>query len=60
MGCGTIICIAAAGDIGICHADCHWDKSRNALPGKGCGSGFGARLFPGERDGLGLPHLHCG
>lgn len=38
MGCGTIICIAVAGDFGVCHADCHEGKCRNALYELGCSS----------------------
>jgi len=51
VGCGTIIYIAVAGDFGVCHADCHEGKCRNALYEVGCSSGRSARLFPGERDG---------
>ena len=49
--CGTIIYMAVAGDIGVCHADCHEGECRKALYEKGCSSGRSARLFPGERDG---------
>ncbi len=51
VGCGTIICIAVAGDVGVCHADCHEGKCRKALYELGCSSGRSARLFPEERDG---------
>jgi len=53
VSCGTILCIAVASDIEVCHADCHWDKSRNGLCGKGCGSGIDARLFPEKETGMG-------
>ena len=51
VGCGTIICIAVAGDSGVCHADCHKVECRKALYELGCSSGRSARLFPEERDG---------
>lgn len=51
LGCGTIICIAVAGDFGVCHADCHEGECRKAFYELGCSSGRSARLFPGERDG---------
>lgn len=51
VGCCTIICIAVAGDFGVCHADCHEGKCRKAFYEVGCSSGRSARLFPGERDG---------
>lgn len=31
LGCGTIICIAVAGDFGVCHADCHEGECRKAF-----------------------------
>ncbi len=37
LGCGTIICIAVAGDFGVCHADCHEGKCRKALYEAGAG-----------------------
>lgn len=49
--CGTIICMAVAGDIGVCHADCHEGECHKAMCDQGCSSGRSARLFPGERDG---------
>ena len=30
VDCGTIICIAVAGDFGVCHADCH--EGNAAMP----------------------------
>lgn len=48
---GTIICIAVAGDFGVCHGDCREGKCRNVFYEVGCSSGRSARLFPGERDG---------
>ena len=39
LGCGTIICIAVAGDFGVCHADCHEGECRKALYELGCSSG---------------------
>ena len=50
-GCGTVICIAVAGDFSVCHADCHEEECRKTLYELGCSSGRSARLFPGERDG---------
>ena len=44
--CGTIIYMAVAGDIGVCHADCHEGESRKAMCDQGCSSGRSARLFP--------------
>lgn len=49
--CGTIIYMAVAGDIGVCHADCYEGECRKALCDQGCSSGRSARLFPEERDG---------
>ncbi|MFK0091100.1 hypothetical protein [Pseudomonas sp. NPDC090592] len=49
--CGTIICMAVAGDIGVCHADCHEGDCCKALCDQGCSSVRSARLFPEERDG---------
>lgn len=49
--CGTIIYIAVAGDIGVCHADCHEWSSRKAKYDEGCSSARSARFFLGERDG---------
>lgn len=49
--CGTIIYSAVAGDIGVCHADCHEWSSRKAKCDEGCSSARSGRLFPGERDG---------
>ncbi len=49
--CGTIIYMAVAGDIGVCHADCHKGECRKAFCDQGCSSGRSARLFPEERDG---------
>jgi hypothetical protein len=51
LGCGTIICVAVAGDFGVCHADCHEGKCRNALYKLVCSGGKSAPLFPEERDG---------
>lgn len=51
--CGTIIYIAVAGDIGVCHADCHEGNCRKAMCDKGCGSGRSARLFPEKVTGAG-------
>ena len=51
VGCGTIICIAVAGDFGVCHADCHEGSCRKALYAMGCSSVMSARLFRGQRDG---------
>ena len=49
--CGTIIYMAVAGDIGVCHADCHEGDCRKAICDLGCSSVRSARLFPEERDG---------
>ncbi len=49
--CGTIIYSAVAGDISVCHADCHEGECRKAMCDQGCSSGRSARLFPEERDG---------
>lgn len=49
--CGTIVYSAVAGDIGVCHADCHDGDCRKALCDQGCSSVRSARLFPEERDG---------
>lgn len=54
--CGTIIYSAVAGDIGVCHADCHEGECRKAMCDQGCSSGRSARLFPEERDGHRLAH----
>ena len=51
VACGTIIYIAVAGDVGVCHADCHAVSCRKALYDMGCSSVLSARLFPDERDG---------
>jgi len=51
--CGTIIYIAVAGDIGVCHADCHEGNCRKAMCDKGCSSGRSARLFPEKETGAG-------
>jgi hypothetical protein len=53
LGWGTIICIAVAGDFGVCHADCHEEECRNALYELGCSSGRSARLFPEKETGAG-------
>ncbi len=37
--CGTIIYSAVAGDIGVCHADCHKGNCRKAMCDEGCSSG---------------------
>jgi hypothetical protein len=49
--CGTIIYKAVAGEIGVCHADCHGGECRKAMCDQGCSSASSARLFPEERDG---------
>ena len=49
--CGTIIYSAVAGDIGVCHADCHEGNCRKAMCDEGCSSGRSARLSSGKRDG---------
>lgn len=54
--CGTIIYIAVAGDIGVCHADCHEWSCRKAKCDEGCSNVRSARLFPEERDGRRLAH----
>lgn len=36
---------AVAGDIGVCHADCHEDNCRKAMRDQGCCSGRSARLL---------------
>lgn len=51
--CGTIICSAVAGDIGLCHANCHEGDSRKAICDKGCSSVRSARLFPEKETGAG-------
>lgn len=51
--CGTIIYKAVAGDIGVCHADCHEGECRKALCDQGCSSGRSARLFPQKETGTG-------
>jgi len=51
--CGTIIYNAVAGDIGVCHADCHEGECRKALCDQGCSSGRSARLFSGKETGTG-------
>jgi hypothetical protein len=51
--CGTIICIAVAGDFGVCHADCHEGECRKALDELGCSSGRSARLFRMKEAGEG-------
>ncbi|MGV2773114.1 UNVERIFIED_CONTAM: hypothetical protein O1L33_28700, partial [Pseudomonas aeruginosa] len=38
LGCGTIIYMAVAGDIGVCNADCHEGNCRKALCDQGCSS----------------------
>lgn len=48
--CGTIIYKAVAGDICVCHANCHEGDCRKAICDKGCSSVRSARLFPEERD----------
>jgi hypothetical protein len=50
---GTIIYMAAAGDIGVCHADCHEGDCRKAMCDQGCSSGKSARLFPKKETGTG-------
>jgi len=49
--CGTIIYSAVAGDIGVCHADCHEGDCRKAMCDQGCSSGRSARLFSGKETG---------
>ena len=51
VGCGTIICIAVAGDFGVCHADFHEGECRKALYELVCSGGRSVRHFPGERYG---------
>ena len=53
LGCGTIIGSADAGDVGVCHADCHAGSCRNASYCVGCSKGRSARLFPGKETGAG-------
>lgn len=47
--CGTIIYKAVAGDIGVCHADCHEEDCRKAMCDQGCSSVRNARLFSGKK-----------
>ena len=51
--CGTIICMAVAGDIGVCHANCHEGNCRKAMCYQGCSSVRSARLFPEKETGAG-------
>lgn len=51
--CGTIIYIAVADDIGVCHTDCHVGKFRKAMCDQGCSSVRSARLFPEIETGAG-------
>ena len=53
LDCGTIICVAVAGDFGVCHAGCHERECRKALYELSGSSGRSARLFPGKETGAG-------
>lgn len=43
--------MAVAGDISVCHTDCHEEDCRKTPCDQGCSSDRSARLFPKERDG---------
>ena len=47
--CGTIICSAVAGDIGVCHEE----ECRKTMCDQGCSSVRSARLFPEKETGAG-------
>jgi len=51
LGCGIIIFIAVAGDLGVCHAACQEGEYRKALYDLGCISGRSARFYPEEENG---------
>ncbi len=57
--CGIIIYSAVAGDIGVCHADCHEGDCRKAVCDQGCSSVRSARLSPEKETGAGW-HIRNG
>jgi len=56
VGCGTIIYIAVAGDIGVCPADCHEEDCGKATFYVGCSSGCAPVSFLEKKTGKGLAH----